>query len=116
MKLDKFVSETIKQVIQGVDSAQKYSNQHRAKVNPVTARFNSKTEGQTYCVQTGVPLQKIKFDVAVTVTKEQVSSNNGGSIGSISVSSESSNNSHNSSISRIQFEVPILLPMYEIPD
>ena len=110
MKLDDFVSETLKQIIKGVVAAQKYGNTQNAKVNPVTARFHSKTEGYAYCEETGVPLQKVAFDIAVTVTEEQASADDGGAVGSISVSSASSNSSQNSSMSKIQFEVPVLLP------
>ena len=111
MKLDDFVSETLKQIIKGVVAAQEYGNTQNAKVNPITARFHSNTEGHAYCRETGVPLQKVEFDVAVTVAEEQTSANDGGSVGSISVSSASSNSSQNSSVSRIQFEVPVLLPI-----
>lgn len=110
MKLDDFVSETLKQIIKGVVAAQEYGNTQNAKVNPITARFHGNTEGQTFCQETGVPLQKVEFNVAVTVTEEQTSANDGESVGSISVSSSSSSSSQNSSVSRIQFEVPVLLP------
>lgn len=55
--------------------------------------------------------KRLSFDVAVTVAEEQTSANDGGSVGSISVSSANSNSSQNSSVSRIQFEVPVLLPI-----
>ncbi|WP_226704559.1 hypothetical protein [Microbulbifer elongatus] len=110
MKLDDFVSETLKQIIKGVVAAQKYGNTQDAKVNPITARFNSNTEGHAFCQETGVPLQKVEFNVAVTVTEEQSSMSDGGSVGSISVSPANTNASQNSSVSRIQFEVPVLLP------
>ena len=111
MKLDDFVSETLKQIITGVVAAQEYGNTQNAKVNPITARFHSNTEGHANCRETGVPLQKVEFDVAVTVAEEQTSANDGGSVGSISVASANSNSSQNSSVSRIQFEVPVLLPI-----
>lgn len=110
MKLDDFVAETLMQIIKGVVAAQEYGNTQNAKVNPITARFHSNTEGHAYCQETGVPLQKVKFDVAVTVTEEQASASDGESVGSISVSPVSSSSSQNSSMSRIQFEVPVLLP------
>ena len=110
MKLDDFVAETLKQIIKGVVAAQEYGNTQNAKVNPITARFHSSTEGHAFCNETGVPLQKVAFDVAVTVTEEQTSIEDGESVGSISVTSASSNSSQNSSISKIQFDVPVLLP------
>ncbi|NRB39742.1 MAG: hypothetical protein HRU20_14965 [Pseudomonadales bacterium] len=110
MKLDDFVSETIKQIIQGVVSAQEFGNSKNAKVNPLTSRLAGQGEGQAYCEQTGVPLQQVKFDVAVTVTEETSNSEGGESIGSISVSPAVTISTQNSSISRIKFEVPVLLP------
>jgi len=111
MKLDDFVSETLKQIIKGVVAAQEYGNTQNAKVNPVSARFHGNSEGHSYCRETGLPLQKVEFNVAVTVTEEKTSANDGESVGSISVTSASSNSSQNSSVSRIQFEVPVLLPI-----
>lgn len=110
MKLDDFVSETLKQIIRGVVAAQEFGNSQNAKINPATARFHSSTEGLSYCGDTGVPLQHVEFDVAVTVTEENIATDGGGTVGSISVSPNSSSTSQNSSISRIKFEVPILLP------
>ncbi|BDM64134.1 hypothetical protein NFHSH190041_15860 [Shewanella sp. NFH-SH190041] len=110
MKLDDFVSETLKQIINGVSVAQEYGATKNAKVNPISARFHSSTEGQAFCQETGVPLQHVSFDVAVTVTQEQTSSDGGGQVGSISVSPDSTNNSQNSSVTRIKFDVPVLLP------
>lgn len=111
MKLDDFVSETLKQVIKGVVAAQAFGNTQNAKVNPITARFHSSTQGQSFCHETGVPLQHVAFDVAVTVTEEQTSTGDGEmTVGSISVSPTGSSSTQNSSISRIKFEVPVLLP------
>ena len=110
MKLDDFVAETLKQIIKGVVEAQEYGNTQNAHINPITARFNSNTESQMVCRKTGMPLQKIGFDIAVTVTEKLNSENNGESVGSISVTSVNSTSSQNGSVSRIQFEVPILLP------
>lgn len=109
MKLEHFVSETLRQIINGVISAQEMVNTD-AKINPVTARFNSNTEGHAFCQRTGVPLQKVEFDVAVTVTEDSASSSGGAAVGSISVSPASSSSFHNTSVSRIRFEVPLLLP------
>jgi len=109
MKLDDFVSETLKQIIKGVVAAQEFGNSQNAKVNPISARFHS-SEGQSYCHDTSVPLQHVVFDVAVTISEEQSSSEESTSIGSISVSPANSSSTQNSSISRIKFEVPVLLP------
>jgi len=110
MKLDDFVEETLKQIIKGVVAAQEYGQTQSTNINPITAVFQNPAEGQTFCQETGVLLQKIGFDIAVTVNESQTLANDGESVGSISVSSTSLNSSQNSSVSRVQFEVPILLP------
>lgn len=110
MKLDDFVSETLKQIIKGVVAAQEFGNSQNAKVNPISARFHSSTQGQSFCSDTGVPLQHVAFDVAVTVSEEQSSSEESASVGSISVSPANSSTTQNSSINRIKFEVAVLLP------
>lgn len=110
MKLDNFISETLKQIIKGVVEAQEYGHTQNANINPITTRFNGGAEGQLICRKTGMPLQKIGFDIAVTVTEELTSANDGESVGSISVTSMNSTSSQNSLVSRIQFEVPVLLP------
>jgi hypothetical protein len=110
MKLDDFVAETIKQIIKGVVSAQEFGNSKNAKVNPLTARYQGATDGKIFCEQTGVPLQIVAFDVAVSVAEEQIASDESQTVGSISVSPASSSSTQNSSISRIKFEVPVLLP------
>lgn len=113
MKLDKFVEESIKQVISGVDAAKKYGDAHNAQVNPASASFSTKSETIVYCSNTGVPIQQIEFDVAVTVTKVTSSTEESGSnVGEVSVAGNtSSTGSENSSVSRIKFTIPVLLPL-----
>lgn len=110
MKLDDFVSQTLKQIIDGVSVAQEYGRSKNADINPASARFHSKTEGLIFCQETGIPLQNVEFDVAVTVAESQTSSNGNPSVGAISVSSSTEAITQNSSISRIKFKVPVLLP------
>lgn len=40
MKLDKYVEETIKQIITGISAAKEFGDQNGAKVNPASATFN----------------------------------------------------------------------------
>jgi len=43
MKLDKYVEETIKQVISGIGAAKEYGDRNNAQVNPASAHFTPKT-------------------------------------------------------------------------
>ena len=110
MQLNEFVSETLKQVIDGVTSAQEYGRSKNANINPSSARMDNKASGYSYCVKTGILLQDVEFDVAVTVSESNMSTDGDKSMGAISVSAASSSASQNSSASRIKFKVPILLP------
>ena len=67
MKLDNFVAETLKQIVKVVVEAQEYGHTQNANINPVITRFNGGAEGQSICRKTGMPLQNIGFDIAVTV-------------------------------------------------
>ncbi|MGL5397577.1 hypothetical protein [Aeromonas veronii] len=104
------MSETLKQIIDGVTSAQEYGRSKNANINPSSARMDTKVSGYSYCVETGIPLQDVEFDVAVTVSESNFTSDGDKSVGAISVSAESSSTSQNSSVSRIKFKVPILFP------
>lgn len=111
MQLENFVSQTLKQIIDGVSSAQTYSETKNAKINPSTARMDGKATDYSYCMETYVPLQGVEFDVAVTVKEASSTSDGGDNIGEISVTSASQESNQNSSVSRIKFKVPILLPL-----
>ncbi|WP_351189333.1 hypothetical protein [Shewanella sp. TB4-MNA-CIBAN-0142] len=110
MQLDEFVSQTLKQVIDGVSDAQKYGALRNANINPSSARMDSKAAGYIFCAQTGVPLQEVEFDIAVTVSESNTTSDGDKSIGAISVTAANQASNQNSSVSRIKFKVPILLP------
>jgi hypothetical protein len=114
MKLDDFVAETLKQIIKGVVTAQQFGDQHNAKINPNTARFYKSAEGQAYCHTTGIPLQQIVFDIAVSISEEHISNDGDKTVGSISVLPMNSSSAHNTSTNRIKFQVPILLPATDV--
>ncbi|EGQ9330243.1 hypothetical protein [Vibrio vulnificus] len=109
MKLDQYVEETIKQIIDGVNSASEYANRNGALVNPkavggATARLFVKGA-------TSVPVHEIDFDVAVSVSE---SNNNAApeiTVGSITQSSTGASSDSQSSISRIKFTIPVALPI-----
>lgn len=110
MQLNEFISQTLNQIIDGVTSAQEYGKTKKANINPSSARMDSKASGYCYCSETGIPLQDVEFDVAVTVSESNITSNGDKNIGAISVTSLNQASNQNSSVSRIKFKVPILLP------
>ena len=118
MELKDFVAETLNQIVAGVESAQKtvQSSRSGAKINPSSGRLMSQSTqaNAMLCQETGVPLQRVQFDVAVTAKEDQTKTEGGSSLGSISVSPHGSSSTQNSSSGRIQFDVPVLLPMSKV--
>lgn len=113
MKLDKYVEETIKQIIIGISAAQSFGDQNGAKVNPASATFNHQNATHVFCVNTGVPIQQIEFDIEVSVSEGNSTTDSPEiTVGSSKISGnaqifETINNSTN----RIKFSIPVLLPI-----
>lgn len=112
MKLEKFVEESLKQIIGGVIKAKKYAEENDSSINPINTKFNPNIVTAIYDLDTGVLLQNIDFDIAVSVLESNGSTTSKGeTIGDISVSTPyQEENKSNSSISRIKFSVPVRLP------
>jgi hypothetical protein len=115
MKLDKYVEETIKQVITGIGAAKSFGEQHNARVNPASATFVSGNTSVIFCSDTGVPIQEIKFDIAVSVNEGSTETEAPEiTVGSTTVAGHNSTTeTSNSSVNRIQFSIPVLLPISE---
>jgi hypothetical protein len=114
MKLDKYVEETIKQVITGIGAAKSFGEQHNAHVNPASASFSSGSNTSViYCSNTGVPIQEIKFDIVVSVNEGSTETEAPEiTVGSATVAGHNSTTeTSNSSVNRIQFSIPVLLPI-----
>jgi hypothetical protein len=99
LQLRDFVAETIKQVIDGVATAQVYAVKKASVVNPRTHPSST-------------PIQSISFDVAVTAAKGTTTQ--GGIAvftGFIGLGSKGQSDKSNETINRIQFSVPVILPI-----
>lgn len=112
MKLDEFISETIKAVIKGLDDCKEFAIQHNARINP---RFNPKNSDENYIYYNkengAVKVSKVDFDVAVTVTeKEENGINAGISVYGIGLGAKTKGTEENKTISRINFSVDVALP------
>jgi hypothetical protein len=115
IKLEDFVSETIKQIISGVITAQEYAKEKNAKVNPRGLTFRTdQGEVRLWHASTGQVAQDLDFDVAVTTIEGKATKGGiGVFVGPIGVGSQGQSHGTNSSESRIKFKVPILLPLQE---
>src|SRR5437667_10490301 len=100
LQLREFVAETIKQIIDGVATAQEYATGKKAIVNPLAERFRNPEP------------QLISFDVAVTAARG--SKTQGGIAvftGAFGLGSKGQSERSNEIVNRIQFSVPVSLPI-----
>ena len=116
MELKDFVSESIKQIIDGVNEAKKHADKNGGVINPQRWRVNSANIQAKADRKTGAAIETIEFDVAVTATDG--SSTKGGIgvfIGAVNLGAQEHTENSNSSVSRLKFSVPVVLPFTENP-
>jgi len=115
MNLQDFISESLSQIINGILDAQKKELPFNAEISPYIHVNNVKTDEKRmkpyYSWQSVTP---IKFDIAVTA--EQATGTKGGIgvvAGVIALGSQGRTDKLDSSVSRIQFEVPVIMPHWK---
>jgi len=109
MKLQEFLSETLKQIIAGVTGAQAYAKDHGAIVNP----GQSGGEPREKYSRAGdvVAVTDIDFDVAVTSTDmSETQAGAGIFVAAFGMGVKDKSDTVNSCISRIRFPLRIVLP------
>jgi len=113
--LEDFVSQTLKEIINGVVTAQKHAATKNARVNPPSLNFRVDQgvvklwDDETQCIA-----QEVHFDVAVTATEgSETKGGVGIFVGALGLGSQGQTDKERSVVSRISFDVPILLPAQE---
>lgn len=106
MELREFIAETLTEIQQGVQDAirRRTGSDFRGAINPVWG-IDTNAIGPD-C------LQKVEFDVAVTVTEKSVGGGKAGiKVFSIELGGELSKGAEQSTVSRIKFSIPIAPPV-----
>lgn len=109
MQLKDFVSQTLKEIVEGVIEAQKTTSVNEGHINPEIDR--SSVDPTMRIAANGRLIESVEFDVAVTV--DEGTGTKGGIgifIGALALGSQGESSNKNSSINRVKFTVPILLP------
>lgn len=110
MELQIFIAETIKSILDGIKQAQEYAKLSGGTIVPSELNFKSDLPG-THWDDDGVIMEKIDFDVAVTVTDTNTKEGKAGiSVWGIGAGIKGQENSKNESISRIKFSIPVIYP------
>lgn len=113
MELKEFISETLVQIIEGINKAQIKAKESNAEINPDlvgnsdhTAKYGGgiRTAGGNYA-------QIVEFDVAVTTAEgKNVKGGIGVAAAVINMGSSGQSNSENTSVNKIKFSIPLVLP------
>lgn len=111
MDLKDFVSQTLIQIVEGVVTASARVAELGGAVSP---EYHAKTEGTLGQSRDGKarPVQAVEFDVAVVAGSESsVEAGGGLKISVLSVGAKGSGTDREQTTSRIQFVVPLQLPV-----
>ena len=116
VELKQFVSETLKQIIDGVLEAQDYASKHMASVNPRGHRVFEGTGIQDREMSPTLPLHPVEFDVAVSSeAKDSAQGGVGVFVGPLAVGTKGTMESASQGMSRIHFTIPVVLPTQNLP-
>lgn len=108
MELKAFISETLAQIVSGVREAQAATQQHGANINPTDINFQRDGQFNAY---SSMP-QDVHFDVALASAETGgVQGGIGVFLGAFKVGTEGKTDTQTSAMTRVQFTVPVVLPL-----
>ena len=114
MDLQEFVSESLKQLVDGVRDAQEHAAPSGAKISPMMHQKGPAT-GRYSVPEGGGVVQNISFDVAVTAQEKNEQGGKAGlNVPYFNFGGKLSAEQENATISRIKFEVPVVLPSQRV--
>lgn len=113
MELKQFVSDTVMAIVEGVVDAQQRAADMGALVNPtmLTRTTSNIGENTIWNSKDNNLARLVRFDIAVTVEEGTATSGKIGVVsGILNLGSTGRSEDKNIAISRIQFDIPVLLP------
>ena len=116
MQLYEFITETLTQIVTGIDNANERLAESDAVVNPRHINYNENPEVRTYGWLSREPdklpaVHLIDFDVSVTATEGK--ENKGGigvSVGNIGLGTMRKNEQEQIAQNKIRFSIPLVMP------
>jgi len=113
MELDKFISETLNAIINGIKNSQDFAQQNGARINPHIGKWDQEKTLTTYFgnEEGARSISTIEFDVAVTSSNEKESGGQGGiNVLSLNIGGKLSDKDLKKTVSRIKFSINVALP------
>lgn len=106
MELEQFISQTLSEILKGVQNAIAATRDTKGVINPCWGGVDD--IGQQH-------VQDVKFDIAVTVSDKSTASAGGGiKVVGLSLGASGGEEFQSSHISRIQFTIPIVPPVQPV--
>lgn len=115
MKLEDFITDTLTQIINGVQKAQEYAKENGAKVNPSNITMRPGAGNPTYWDNyNSIPGQAIEFDISVTTHDEgQTEGKAGVFVAFLKAGVSGKETTENIATNRIKFTIPVFLPIQQ---
>lgn len=115
MKLEDFVTNTLKQIINGVKNAQEFAKVNDAKVNPSNIHIVGQSSALTYWDNyNSIAGQAIEFDISVTTHDEgQREGKAGVFVAFLKAGVSGKESTENIATNRIKFTIPVFLPIQQ---
>lgn len=112
MELKDFITQTLVQITEGVQEAQKQVKNSACIINPMTD--HNGTQIQEGYQNNFRQIQAVKMSVAVTVTESNDTKAGIGIVSTVLRAGKSTGETeHNQTMNRIEFEIPVALPVME---
>lgn len=113
MELKEFISESLKQIIDGIIDAQAYAKDKHATINPEGLKYDNQKNLIVHRASASLDYvpQIIDFDVIVTVSEgEKAKASLGVFSGVLGLGTQAQIESGNIVANRIKFSVPVIFP------
>lgn len=113
MDLKEFLSETLVQMVEGIEDAQRRTvDKKDVRVNPTIALPSSELVKHAIVNSSGRhAAQVVQFDIAITATEGTGTKGGVGVVaGVFNLGSSGQSHAENATVSRIKFTIPVVLP------
>jgi hypothetical protein len=113
MKLDEFITDTLKSIIKGVKDSQDFAHENGARINPHIGSWDYNKVFTTYYggEEGARVVSTIDFDIAVTASNSQETGGQGGiNVFSVKLGGKMIDAEKNETVSRIKFNLNVVFP------